>query len=131
MRSSNLNDLKIALVYDRVNKFGGAERVIQQLHQLFPKAPLYTLVYDPAKAIWASGMDVRPSFLNLPFLRSHHELLAPLAPLAFETFNFNNFIFVISNTSESAKAVITKPNTLHVCYCLTPPAISGRVGRSI
>ncbi|QHO63527.1 glycosyltransferase [Candidatus Chazhemtobacterium aquaticus] len=120
MRSSNLNDLKIALVYDRVNKFGGAERVIQQLHQLFPKAPLYTLVYDPAKATWASGMDVRPSFLNLPFLRSHHELLAPLAPLAFETFNFNDYNLVISITSESAKAVITKPNTLHVCYCLTP-----------
>ena len=65
-------------------------------------------------------MDVRPSFLNLPFLRSHHELLAPLAPLAFETFNFNDFNLVITITSESAKAVITKPNTLHVCYCLTP-----------
>lgn len=120
MRSSNLNDLKIALVYDRVNKFGGAERVIQQLHQLFPKAPLYTLVYDPSKATWASNINVRPSFLNLPFLRSHHELLAPLAPLAFETFNFNDYNLVISITSESAKAVITKPNTLHVCYCLTP-----------
>ena len=120
MRSSNLNNLKIALVYDRVNKFGGAERVITQLHQLFSEAPLYTLVHDSKKASWASNIDVRPSFLNLPLLRSRHELLAPLAPLAFETFDFNDFDLVISITSESAKAVITKPNTLHVCYCLTP-----------
>ena len=120
MHSSNLNDLKVALVYDRVNKFGGAERVVSQFHQLFPKAPLYTLVHDPKKASWASGIDVRPSFLNLPILRSRHEFLAPLAPLAFETFNLDDFDLVISITSESAKAVITKPKTLHVCYCLTP-----------
>ena len=113
--------MKVALVYDRVNKFGGAERVLLALHEIFPEAPLYTLVYDPPKARWASVFKVLPTFLNaLPFLRSKHELLSPLAPMAFETFNFDEYDVVISVTSSDAKAIITKPKTLHLCYCLTP-----------
>ena len=113
--------MKVALVYDRVNKFGGAERVLLALHQLYPQAPLYTLVADTTKASWAQGIKVLPTFLNqLAFLRSRHEVLSPLAPLAFETLNLNDYDVVISVTSSDAKAVITKPQTLHLCYCLTP-----------
>ena len=113
--------MKVALVYDRVNKIGGAERVLLSLHELFPSAPLFTLVYDKESAKWASGFDVRPTFLNtLSPLRSKHELLAPLAPMAFETLNFDEFDLVISVTSSDAKSIITKPHTVHVCYCLTP-----------
>lgn len=60
-------ELKVALVYDRVNKWGGAERVLLALHELFPKAPLYTAVYDQKKAAWASHFEVRPSFLQTFF----------------------------------------------------------------
>lgn len=113
--------MKVALVYDRVNKFGGAERLLLQLKEVFPQAPLYTLVYNPSTAAWAGSFQVVPSFFNhLKSLRTRHQLLAPLAPLAFESFNFDSFDLVISLTSESAKAVITKPSTLHICYCLTP-----------
>jgi len=116
-----LTQMKVALVYDRVNKFGGAERLLLALHRVFPKAPLYTLVYDPPKAGWAKVFKVIPTFLNfLAPLRSRHELLAPIAPLAFETLNLDKFDLVISITSSDAKAVITKPRTTHVCYCLTP-----------
>jgi len=45
--------MKAALVYDRVNKWGGAERVLLALHELFPDAPLYTSVYDEKNASWA------------------------------------------------------------------------------
>lgn len=114
-------DMKTAIVYDRVNKFGGAERVLLELHKIFPKAPLYTLVYDQNKAPWAKVFDVRPTSINsVPFLRSHHEILAPIAPMLFETLNLSEFDLIISVTSTDAKAVITKPGTLHVCYCLTP-----------
>lgn len=113
--------MKVALVYDRVNKYGGAERVIKTLHEIYPKAPIYTLVHNPEKSKWSKDLNIIPSFLNkIPLLRSHHELLAPVSALAFETFNLNEFDLVISVTSESAKAVITKVNTTHICYCLTP-----------
>lgn len=113
--------MKVALVYDRVNKWGGAESVLLALHEIFPQAPLYTSVYDKNKAPWAKIFDVRTSFLqSLPIPKNKHEYYPFLMGIAFESFNFDEFDLVISITSEFAKAIITKPSTLHVCYCLTP-----------
>ena len=65
--------MNIALVYDRVNKWGGAERVLLALHDIWPDAPLYTAVYDPAKAGWAKVFRVHTSFLqHMPFANKHH-----------------------------------------------------------
>lgn len=114
-------NLKVALVYDRVNKFGGAERVLQGLHEIYPDAPLYTSVYNKETAPWADGFDVRTTFLqNIPYARTNHEYFAWFAPLAFESFDFSEYDLVVSITSEYAKGIITKPKTFHVCYCLTP-----------
>ena len=113
--------MKIALVYDRVNKIGGAERVLEVLREIWPQAPLYTAVYNPQTALWAADFKVIPSFLqNFPFAKTHHEFYALLMPLAFESFNFDEFDVVVSVTSAEAKGIITKPRTLHLCYCLTP-----------
>lgn len=114
--------MKTAIVYDRVNKFGGAERVLLVLHEIFPKAPLYTSVYSPQNATWAKVFPkVYTSFLNrFPFLRKNHEILSIFMPLAFESFNFDDYDLVISVSSEAAKGIITKPKTRHLCYCLTP-----------
>ena len=114
--------MKIAFVYDRVNKWGGAERVLLALHDIWPDAPLFTAVYHPGKAAWARVFPaVVPTFLeHAPFSRSHHELYPWATPLAFETFVFDGFDAVISVTSAEAKNIITKPQTLHICYCLTP-----------
>lgn len=113
--------MKVALVYDRVNKWGGAERVLLALQKLFSDAPLYTSVYNPKTASWAKDFRVKPSFLqNFPLAKNAHELYAPLMPLAFESFNFDSYDLVISVTSEAAKGIITKPSTTHICYCLTP-----------
>lgn len=113
--------MKVALIYDRVNKIGGAERVLQVLHEIWPDAPLYTAVYNPKTAPWAKDFKVIPSFLQkFPFAKTHHEAYPWLTPLAFESFNFDAFDVVISITSAEAKGVITKPGTLHICYCLTP-----------
>jgi len=113
--------MKVALVYDRVNKWGGAERVLLALHEIWPEAPLYTAVYHPQTAPWASVFKVIPSFLqNFPLAKKHHELYPWLMPFAFESFNFDEYDVVISVTSEAAKGIITKPQTLHLCYCLTP-----------
>jgi len=113
--------MKVALVYDRVNKWGGAERVLLALHKIFPNAPLFTSVYDPKGAPWASNFVVKVSFLQrIPFAKHFHEFFAPLMPLVFETFSFDEFDLVISVSSEAAKGIITKPNTKHIAICLTP-----------
>ncbi|OGM60399.1 hypothetical protein A2955_03065 [Candidatus Woesebacteria bacterium RIFCSPLOWO2_01_FULL_37_19] len=114
--------MKIVLVYDRVNRWGGAERVLLALHEIFPDAPLYTSVYSPEKNLWAKVFpQIIPSFLNqVKYLRTRNQIIPYLMPIAFESFRFDNFDLVISVSSEAAKGIITKPKTLHICYCLTP-----------
>lgn len=113
--------LRIALVYDRVNKWGGAERVLLALHEIWPDAPLFTAVFNANRAKWANVFTVKPSFIqHIPFAKSNHEWFPWLTPMAFESFSFDDYDVVISVTSAEAKYVITKPKTIHICYCLTP-----------
>jgi len=114
--------MKIAFVYDRVNKWGGAERVLLALHEIWPEAPLFTSVYDEKRAPWAKIFPkIIPSFLqNFPLAKSNHEIYPLLMPIVFESLDFGGYDVVISVTSEAAKGIVTKPKTLHLCYCLTP-----------
>lgn len=115
-------NIKVAIVYDRVNKWGGAERVLLALHEMYPNAPLYTSVYDKKNAPWAKVFPkVITSFLqNIPLAKSNHEFFAPFMPFAFSFFDFSKYDIVISVTSEFAKGVKTNGKTIHICYCLTP-----------
>ncbi len=115
--------MKTALVHDYLAQAGGAERVAAALHSMFPKAPLYTSVYD-AKATFPAfeKMDVRASFLQRwPFSsRRFHKLALPYYPAAFERFDFTGYDLVLSSSSSFAKGVVTPPETCHICYCHTP-----------
>ncbi|MGB9706648.1 MAG: glycosyltransferase [Microgenomates group bacterium] len=117
-----MKNLKIAIVYDKINTWGGAERVLLALHEIFPQAPLYTSVFNEKKASWAKVFpQVIPSFLQkFPLAKTQSHWYTLLMPLAFESFNFGDYEVVISVTSGEAKGIITKPQTLHLCYCLTP-----------
>jgi glycosyltransferase involved in cell wall biosynthesis len=65
--------------------------------------------------------DIRTSFMDrLPFVKRYHQPFLPLYPLAFESFDFTGYDLVISNKSGFCHGVITSPDTLHICYCLTP-----------
>ena len=113
--------MRVALVYDRVNKFGGAERLLMALHQIWPEAPVFTSIYDQAGAVWAEGWNIKTSFLqSFPFAKKWHEGFGWLMPLAFESFDFSEFDVIISVTSEAAKGIITASGRLHICYLLTP-----------
>lgn len=113
--------MKVALVYDRVNKWGGAERVLLALHKLFPDAPLYTSLHDKENSKWAEVFDIKTSFINsAAALRKYNDLLAMFMPIAFESFSFSEYDLVISVTSEAAKGIITQPKTHHISYILTP-----------
>lgn len=112
--------MKIALVYDWLDSWGGAERVLLEFNRLFPQAPIYTSLYRPKGALFAQKLpEIRTSFLQ-KFSFLGHRLLAPLIPLAFESFDFSNFDLVISISSFAAKGIITKPPTKHIGYLLTP-----------
>ncbi len=95
--------------------------MLLSLREIFPDAPLYTSVYSPNSAQWANKFKVIPSFLQkFPFASSRHELFPYLMPLAFESFNFDQYDLVISVTSEAAMGILTRPHTKHICICLTP-----------
>lgn len=115
--------MKIAFVHDYLNQYGGAERVLQVLCSLFPRAPIYTTVYDPdATGGVFEGRTIRTSFLqNMPLVKRYHHAFSFLMPLAVEQFDPSAFDVVFSISSSFAKGVVTKPHTRHVCYCLTPP----------
>jgi len=113
--------MKIALVYDWLDSWGGAERVLLTFHKMFPKAPIFTSIYHPRKAIWARSFEVKTSFLQkFPFAKTKRKFYTALMPLAFETFSFNQYQLVISVSSFAAKGIITPPETKHINYLLTP-----------
>jgi len=114
--------MKVALVHDWLNQYGGAEVVLETMHDMFPTAPVYTSIYDP-RAMPASlaTWDIRTSFIQrLPLARRAFRALLPLYPLAFEQFDLRGYDLVISSSSSWAKGVITTPETVHVCYCHAP-----------
>jgi len=114
--------MKLAMVCSWLNQYGGAERVLQVLHGMYPQAPVYTSIYLPeALPETFRSWDVRPTFLNrVPLARRYPSLFLESFPLAFESLDLRGFDVVISVTSAFAHGVITSPRTQHVCYCLTP-----------
>jgi glycosyltransferase involved in cell wall biosynthesis len=114
--------LKVAIVHDWLNQYGGAELVLEALKELFPTAPIYTSIYDPrAMPPFYRRWEIHTSFLDkFPLVKTHHQPFLPLYPLAFESFNLSGYDLVISNKSGFCHGVITGPETVHICYCLTP-----------
>lgn len=114
--------MKVALVHDHLNQFGGAERVLLNMQAIWPQSPVYTLVYDKDKlGQWFSQSNIKESFIaRLPGGRSHFKWYLPLMPAAFESFNLDNYDVVVSSVSGLAKGVIVSPHALHICYCHTP-----------
>ncbi len=114
--------MRVALVTDWLDSFGGGERVLMELHRMFPDAPVYTTVHDPSRLpSELRGLDVRTSFIQrLPWIRASHLRFLPLMPLAVERYDLRGYDLVVSMSSACAKGVITGPDTLHVCYCFTP-----------
>jgi len=114
--------MNVALVHDWGNQIGGAENVLAELKALFPQAPVYMSMYAPAAmpTFWREW-DIRTSFMDhLPLVKRYHQLFLPLYPLAFEGFDLSSYDLVLSNKSGFCHGVITPPETLHICYCLTP-----------
>jgi glycosyltransferase involved in cell wall biosynthesis len=113
----------VALVHDWLVTYGGAERVLENLLELFPGAPLYTLIYNP-RALRETSLlesDIRTSWLNRwPGAHRAHRIYLPLMPLAVEQFDLREFDIVISLSSAVAHGVLVRPDQLHLNYILSP-----------
>ncbi len=114
--------LRVAIVhYWFMNRRGG-ERVIEALCDLFPQADLFALVADPkVLSPELQKHKLTTSFLQkLPGGRRWYRQMLPLYPIAVEQFDLREYDLVISSESGPAKGVLTRPETCHICYCLTP-----------
>ena len=114
--------MRVAIVHDWLNQRGGAEVVLEALVEMYPQAPIHTSMYCPQAMPQAyRSWDIRTSFMDrLPFAKRYHQPFLPLYPLAFESFDFTGYDLVVSNKSGFCHGIITSPDTLHICYCLTP-----------
>jgi glycosyltransferase involved in cell wall biosynthesis len=116
-------DLKIALVHDFLNQYGGAERVLEAFGEMFPDAPIYTLLYDKEKMRGKfAEREIQTSFLQkFPrFLRKRSKWFLPFLPTAPETFDLREFDLVISSSGAWSKGIITRLNTVHIAYIHSP-----------
>ncbi len=114
--------MRIALVHDYLNQYGGAERVLEALHDLYPAAPVYTSLYDRAHMPAAfRGWDIRTSFLQrLPAHVRLARAYLPLYPWAFVSFDLRGYDLVLSSSSAFAKGVVPAKGSRHICYCHNP-----------
>lgn len=114
--------MKVAIVHDWLTNMGGAEQVVINMKKCFQDAPIYTSLYTPNKlSKELQNIDVRTSSLQKKNKKEiNHKKYYPFMPVAFERFDLNEYDVVISSSSCCAKGVITKPGSVHVCYCHTP-----------
>jgi glycosyltransferase involved in cell wall biosynthesis len=118
----------VALIHDYLNQYGGAERVLEALHDLYPTAPVYTSLYDPeAMPADYRSWDIRTSFMqHLPGWRKYFRHYFLLYPSAFEYFNVSGYDLILSSSSAYAKGIIPPPHARHICYCHTPMRFAWR-----
>jgi len=115
--------MRIALIHDYLISFGGAEKTFKVLTELFPQAEVYALFYDPKiKKKFFAKTEIKTSFLQKfpAVLRKKYQLLLPFLPIAAETLDFREFDIVISSSFSFAKGIVTRPKTIHICYCYSP-----------
>jgi len=123
MGRAALQKVKIAIVHDWLIDRGGAEQVLAGMLELWPDAPVFTLVCDsggPCSSL-VKGRRVETSFLQrIPGVKKHYRLFLPLFPIAVEQFDLSEFDIVISNSHAAAKGVLTGPDQLHIAHVCSP-----------
>lgn len=115
------NNPKVALIHDYLNQYGGAERTLEKIMEMFPEAPIYTGIFAPEKLpktfkdrkVYTPGMN--KIFKRFP------KLFTFLMAKRFEDFDLRSYDLIISDGTAWAKSVLTTPDQLHISYIHTPP----------
>lgn len=123
-RLAGAESLRVGLVHDYLTQFGGAERVLVALHELFPTAPIFCSIADPASLPdVTSTWDVRESAIaRLPGATAYHRAMIPIYPAIFRRFeaDLRDLDIVIVDSSAWAHHVPVAPTTGLLCYCHSP-----------
>lgn len=116
------NQLKVAIVHDWLTGKRGGEKVLEVLCEIFPRAPIYTLLYNPGSVSETiESHEIYCSFIDkLPFKKSKYRHYLPLFPTAIEQFNLKDYQLIISSSHCVAKGIIPGPDSLHLSYLHTP-----------
>lgn len=115
--------MKIAFVHDFLIRPGGAERVLKTLMDMYPEAPVYTLLYDEKKMgkTFPKERVVTSSLQKFPrFIPGMHKLLFPFMPSAVEDFDFTGYDVVVSSSNAYVHGIVTNLETTHICYYHSP-----------
>lgn len=113
----------VGLVHDWLPVYAGAERVLEQMIQVFPDSKLYSLIdsVPEEQRDFLQGKSVETSFIQkLPFGKSNHRYYLPFAPLAIEQFDLSNHDVVVSSSYAVAKGALTRADQLHISYVHSP-----------
>lgn len=116
--------MKIALVHDYIKEYGGAERVLEALTEIYPDAPIYTAFVDKNSTAYShfKNKKIVTSWFNfLPFASKLASPLRFLTPTIWESFNFKDYDIVLSSASWFITKGFGKENSIEICYCHTPP----------
>lgn len=118
--------MKVAIVHDYIKEFGGAERVLEALSNIYPDAPIYTAFCDKSSSAFGHLKDKKiiTSWFNyLPFASKLASPLRFLTPFIWSSFSFKDVDVVISSASWFITKGFKKENDkfIEICYCHTPP----------
>lgn len=113
--------MKVAIVHDWLVVSGGAEKVLKNIIECFPKADIFSVVDFLEDRDCVKGKSVRTSFIQkLPLARKRYRAYLPLMPLAIEQVDLSGYDLVISSSHAVAKGVLTGPNQVHISYVHSP-----------
>lgn len=113
---------KIALVHDYFIQMGGAEKVAEEMHKMFPRAPMFTTVDTRAEApVALRKAPVHTTWMQyLPGIKKNFRHFFAVYPFAVEGINLKEYDLILSSSSGYAKGVRKRKGAIHICYCHTP-----------
>lgn len=114
--------MKIALVHELLTMRGGAERMLRIFAEMFPDAPIFTLLYDEKKlGKWFPKNRIHTSAIQKYATHCfNHHLYLHQFPKAVESWDFSEFDLVLSSSSAFAHGIITNGKPRHICYVHSP-----------
>ncbi len=115
--------VRVAVVHDWLVTYAGAERVLQEILEVFPGADLFAVCdfLPDGQRGFLGGRQVATSFIQrLPMARRRYRSYLPLMPLAIEQLDLSGYDLIISSSHAVAKGVLTGPDQVHVSYVHSP-----------
>lgn len=115
--------MKIALVHDDFLQWGGAERVVRAISEIWPKAPIYTSIVaeDVTSRYFKNRQIIDTKLLRLPFRKQIRRAIFPIYPSIFQAMDFSQFDIVLSSSTRFAHMIRKTNGATHINYCHTPP----------